>query len=625
MILTFLIVVPACKGGEMATQTIDTRVILKSDTTEKWNDSTLVLLKSEMAIEFTESGECKCKFGDGIHIFKELGYATLTPSEISAIIQSSIKVTGVKGNSESSYRIGNINITKANIGLGNVDNTADIVKNVLSATKLSAKRTISLTGDVTGSVSTDFSGNASIAATVGNDSHMHSNSTITGLDASKITSGIISIDRLPQGALERCVVVKDDDARFALTTANVQKGDTVKVTSGTNGGKMFFVVDDTKLNTEEGYEVYTAGTATSVPWSGITGKPSTFTPSAHTHTKSQITDFPGALPNPSALTLQFNGTSQTAYTGASALTLNITPDAIGAAAKSHGTHVSFSTDVPKIAGTAAVGTATTVSRSDHVHPAQTTISGNSGSTTKLASTRYIDGVGFNGTSNISHYGTCSTEAATVEKAVSLTGFTLVSGAKVYVKFTVTNTATSPTLNVNGTGAKAIYYRGSAIGTGYLATNRTYAFIYNGTQYELIGDINTDTNTDTKVTNTLNNTAKAYITGTTTSSTNTGTQVFDNGVYLDTVAGQLVATTFKGNLTGNVTGNVSGSSGSCTGNAKTATTLATSRSFSITGGATAGAISFNGAGNVALSVTSLNTDYLTNGSNTLILNCGNGTA
>ena len=38
---------------------------------------------------------------------------------------------------------------------------------------------------------------------------------------------------------------------------------------------------------------YTAGSATSVPWSGVTGKPSTFTPSAHTHddryyTKTEI-------------------------------------------------------------------------------------------------------------------------------------------------------------------------------------------------------------------------------------------------------------------------------------------------------------------------------------------------
>lgn len=51
----------------------------------------------------------------------------------------------------------------------------------------------------------------------------------------------------------------------------------------------------------------------------------------------------------------------------------------------------------------------------------------------------------------------------------------------------------------------------------------------------------DTNTDTKVTNTLNTTAKAYITGTTSSKTNTGTQVFDTGVYLTTTAGVLHCT------------------------------------------------------------------------------------
>ena len=54
-----------------------------------------------------------------------------------------------------------------------------------------------------------------------------------------------------------------------------------------------------------------------------------------------------------------------------------------------------------------------------------------------------------------------------------------------------------------------------------------------------------TDTNTKVTNTLATTTKAYVTGTTSATTNTGTQVFDTGVYLDTTAGKLVATTFGG--------------------------------------------------------------------------------
>lgn len=43
--------------------------------------------------------------------------------------------------------------------------------------------------------------------------------------------------------------------------------------------------------------------------------------------------------------------------------------------------------------------------------------------------------------------------------------------------------------------------------------------------------------DTKVTNTLATTTKAYVTGTTSASTNTGTQVFDTDIYLDSVAGR----------------------------------------------------------------------------------------
>lgn len=83
----------------------------------------------------------------------------------------------------------------------------------------------------------------------------------------------------------------------------------------------------------------------------------------------------------------------------------------------------------------------------------------------------------------------------------------------------------------------------------------------------------DSNTDSKVTNTLAATTKAYITGTTSAATNTGTQVFDTGVYLDTTAGTLTAVTFRGDLAGNAA--TATSSASCTGNSATATALTTS--------------------------------------------------
>ena len=43
--------------------------------------------------------------------------------------------TRVKGDAESEYRTGNVNLTKANIGLGNVDNTSDAQKPVSNATR----------------------------------------------------------------------------------------------------------------------------------------------------------------------------------------------------------------------------------------------------------------------------------------------------------------------------------------------------------------------------------------------------------------------------------------------------------------------------------------------------------
>ena len=182
-------------------------------------------------------------------------------------------------------------------------------------------------------------------------SHTHGSGDITGLDASKITSGTISIDRLPKAALERLVPVTDSAARLKLTSADVQNGDTVKEA---DTGLMYFVSDETKLGTEnaaDAFTPYTAGQASSVPWSGVTGKPSTFTPSTHTHTKSQITDFPSSLKNPNSVKVQLNGgteegKTQFTYDGSAAKTINITPSGIGAAASSHTHTKSQITDFP---------------------------------------------------------------------------------------------------------------------------------------------------------------------------------------------------------------------------------------------------------------------------------------
>ena len=63
------------------------------------------------------------------------------------------------------------------------------------------------------------------------------------------------------------------------------------------------------------------------------------------------------------------------------------------------------------------------------------------------------------------FGTCTDSSGVQEKKVSIPGFALVEGVTVHVRFTNANTATNPTLNVNGTGAKEMrLYDGSVMGT-----------------------------------------------------------------------------------------------------------------------------------------------------------------
>ena len=85
----------------------------------------------------------------------------------------------------------------------------------------------------------------------------------------------------------------------------------------------------TSLPASDVYAWAKANTKPSYSWNEITGKPSSFTAASHTHTKSQITDFPSSLKNPTSLTIQGNGTALATYDGSTAKTVNITKSNIG--------------------------------------------------------------------------------------------------------------------------------------------------------------------------------------------------------------------------------------------------------------------------------------------------------
>lgn len=135
--------------------------------------------------------------------------------------------------------------------------------NAETATKLATPRVIAIAGAVSGSATFNGSSNISI------------NSTLNGFDASKITSGTLNADRLPEipiskipaAAMERLYVVESQSAAMSLT---IQEGDVVQIGSG---GPMYFCVSESASTFPTKFKVFTAGAATSVPWSGVTNAP----------------------------------------------------------------------------------------------------------------------------------------------------------------------------------------------------------------------------------------------------------------------------------------------------------------------------------------------------------------
>ena len=188
------------------------------------------------------------------------------------------------------------------------------------AVRLKTASTIKLTGSVTGSISFDGSGGDVVINTSTN--HTHSYLPLSG------------------GTLTGNPTVNKKGARYIATNG------TNSVWFGINESDTTWGIYDA---TNEKYIVQSDGT--NIKLNG----------NAATATKVNKT-----------LTVKLNsgtteGTNMFTFDGSAEKVVNITPSSIGAAASSHGTHVSYGTSAAAVGTTASTGTASTVSRSDHVH------------------------------------------------------------------------------------------------------------------------------------------------------------------------------------------------------------------------------------------------------------------
>ena len=155
----------------MSNFTLNTKIILRNDTKANWASANPVLTKGEMGIE-VDTG--KIKIGDGVKTWTELGYANVLPSDLDNLgagdmlkeiydtnnngkvdnaeladratladnanmaeeakvagkLKTPVNIAGVAFDGSA-----DIALTKANVGLGNVDNTSDLAKPISTATQ----------------------------------------------------------------------------------------------------------------------------------------------------------------------------------------------------------------------------------------------------------------------------------------------------------------------------------------------------------------------------------------------------------------------------------------------------------------------------------------------------------
>ena len=196
--------------------------------------------------------------------------------------------------------IKNGNFIKITVGnKTSTDFTVPYASKTSAAETLMYGRNIILDGDVTGSTSESFNGSKNVTI----------NTTISTINAEKLTGTIdanrlpeIPIEKIPAAALERLFVVDSQSAAMSLT---IQEGDVVQIGSG---GPMYFCVSESASTFATKFKEFTAGSATSVPWSGVTGKP-TFATVATSGSYNDLTNKP-TIPSLSGYATQNWVTSQ---------------------------------------------------------------------------------------------------------------------------------------------------------------------------------------------------------------------------------------------------------------------------------------------------------------------------
>ena len=148
----------------------------------------------------------------------------------------------------------------------------------------------------------------------------------------------------------------------------------------------------------------------------------------------------------------------------------VTPNIGVATGTSFNSITGLASVAPLIAGTAAVGTSTLTARQDHVHPVQTTISGNAGTATTLATPRLINGTSFNGSADITVPVNTTQKSDAVSYNIPFVSNITVGNQNLYTD-SVSSLTYNPSTNTLATAAFAGALTGNASTATTLVTAR----------------------------------------------------------------------------------------------------------------------------------------------------------
>lgn len=154
--------------------TVRQRFQCAGHTATDWSAIVTVPLEREVLIE---TDTLRMKVGNGVDVYGDLPYQQVDAADIIGLAsalasklddsQASAFGLTVLSAADAAALKTLLSLVKGDVGLGNVDNTADAVKNVLSAAQLTTGRTMAITGDLTWtSPSFDGTGNVTAAGTL---------------------------------------------------------------------------------------------------------------------------------------------------------------------------------------------------------------------------------------------------------------------------------------------------------------------------------------------------------------------------------------------------------------------------------------------------------------------------